>query len=61
VKDNGDTTPFTSKGCDLELVFAALHRTDFVLFGNHWSYNLKDTHDDDYTVKRYGVSVRWRF
>jgi len=61
VKDTGETRPFTSDAYDLELVIAALHRTDFVLFGNYWSYNLKDTHDDDYTVKRYGVSVRWRF
>jgi hypothetical protein len=61
VKDTGDSMPFTSDVYDLELVFAALRQADFVLFGNYWSYDLKNTSVDDYTVKRYGVTVRWRF
>jgi hypothetical protein len=61
VKDTGQSLPFTSDVYDLELVVAALHQADFVVFGNYWSYNLKGSNQDDYTVKRYGVSVRWRF
>jgi hypothetical protein len=61
VKDTGQSLPFTSDVYDLELVVAALHQADFVVFGNYWSYNLKGSNEDDYTVKRYGVSVRWRF
>jgi hypothetical protein len=61
VKDTGETRPFTADAYDLELVIAALHQADLVLFGNYWSYDLNQNNDDDYTVKRYGVSVRWRF